>query len=219
MMYSGNNHTRQPDPFISVCIIEDDEIIRKGYVSLLQPDPDFFLSGDYPSVEAALKHLEKEGPDILLLDIQLPGMKGVDALPVIKKILPQVRIIMLTVHESPEFIFTALKNGASGYLTKNTPFSKIKEHIKEVANGGGVMSAGIALQVMQHFQKNFNTPLSKRETEILERVADGKSRSKIATELFIDLETVKSHIKNIYHKLDVNSRDAAIKVAREERYI
>ncbi|WP_018628860.1 response regulator [Niabella aurantiaca] len=219
MMYSATSHTRPPDPLINVCIIEDDEIIRKGYVSLLQADPDFFISGDYPSVEASLKHLEAACPDILLLDIQLPGMKGVDALPLIKKTLPQVRIIMLTVHENPEFIFTALKNGASGYLTKNTNFSKIKDHIKEVVNGGGAMSAGIALQVMQHFQKNLNTPLTKRETEILERVADGKSRSKIAAELFIDLETVKSHIKNIYHKLDVNSRDEAIKVAREGRYI
>ena len=146
-------------------------------------------------------------------------MRGVDAIPSIKKILPKAQIIILTVHETGELIFTSLKNGAAGYVTKNTPFEKIKEHILEVAKGGGVMSSGIAMQVMKHFQKNLNSPLSKRETEILECIAEGKSRSKIALQLYIDLETVKSHIKNIYHKLDVNSRDEAIKAARDGKYI
>lgn len=218
-MSSGNPFTSDTSAIINICIIEDDEVIRKGYISLLQSDESFFTSGAYASAEEALKCLEEDQPDVILLDIQLPGIKGVDALPAIKKILPRVQIIMLTVHETEELIFTALKNGASGYLTKNTPFSKIKDHIREVVKGGGAMSAGIAMQVMRHFQKNLDTPLTKRETEILECIADGKSRSKIASQLFIDLETVKSHIKNIYHKLDVNSRDEAIKVARKDRYI
>ncbi|MCF3110662.1 response regulator transcription factor [Niabella sp. CC-SYL272] len=218
-MSIGNPFTSDTPAVINICIIEDDEVIRKGYVSLLQSDEEFFTSGEYASAEEALKHLEEEQPDVILLDIQLPGIKGVDALPAIKKILPHVQVIMLTVHETEDLIFTALKNGASGYLTKNTPFNKIKDHIREVMKGGGVMSAGIAMQVMRHFQKNINSPLTKRETEILECISDGKSRSKIAAQLFIDLETVKSHIKNIYHKLDVNSRDEAIKVARKDRYI
>ncbi|AHF16134.1 response regulator [Niabella soli] len=218
-MNTDNPYSTGAPQIINVCIIEDDEIIRKGYVRLLEADEFFFTSGDYGSVEEALSGLEANRPDVILLDIQLPGIKGVDALPEIKKRLPQTQIIMLTVYESAELVFTALKNGASGYLTKNTSFNKIKEHIKEVVKGGGVMSANIAMLVMRHFQKNINTPLTKRETEILECVADGKSRSKIATELFIDLETVKSHIKNIYHKLNVNSRDEAIKVARKDRYI
>lgn len=194
-------------------------MIRKGYTSLLSPDEDFFVSGNFASVEDALQQLETLRPDIILLDIQLPGMRGVDALPVIKKILPGVHVIMLTVHESDDLIFTALKNGASGYLTKNTSFAKIKEHIRDVAGGGGAMSTGIALQVMKYFQKNQHSPLTKRETEILEYVAEGKSRSKIAQELFIDQETVKSHIKNIYHKLDVNSRAEALSVARKSKFI
>ncbi|MCD2424487.1 response regulator transcription factor [Niabella pedocola] len=218
-MYADKPFTSDTAAIINVCIIEDDEVIRRGYISLLQSDEGFFTSGAYAAAEEALKHLEEDQPDVILLDIQLPGIKGVDALPAIKKILPHVQIIMLTVHETEDLIFTALKNGASGYLTKNTPFSKIKDHIREVVKGGGAMSAGIAMQVMRHFQKNLNTPLTKRETEILECIADGKSRSKIAAQLFIDLETVKSHIKNIYHKLDVNSRDEAIKVARKDRYI
>ncbi|MGJ7032689.1 response regulator [Niabella hirudinis] len=208
-----------PHQWINCCIIEDDEVIRKGYTSLLSPDEDFFVSGNFASVEDALQQLETLRPDIILLDIQLPGMRGVDALPVIKKILPGVHVIMLTVHESDDLIFTALKNGASGYLTKNTSFAKIKEHIRDVAGGGGAMSTGIALQVMKYFQKNQHSPLTKRETEILEYVAEGKSRSKIAQELFIDQETVKSHIKNIYHKLDVNSRAEALSVARKSKFI
>ncbi|MGC4234661.1 MAG: response regulator transcription factor [Niabella sp.] len=219
-MTTGNpyNHSEPAQPY-NICVIEDDEVIRKGYVSLLQEDETFFVSGAYASVEAALKLLNENQPDIILLDIQLPGIKGVDAIPAIKKLLPATRIIMLTVHESSDLVFTALKNGAAGYLTKNTSFSKIKEHIKEVAAGGGAMSAGIALQVMKHFQKNINSPLTRRETEILECIAAGQSRTKIAAALFIDKETVKSHIKNIYHKLDVNSRDEAIKVARDGKYI
>ncbi|MBO9595690.1 MAG: response regulator transcription factor [Niabella sp.] len=218
-MYTDKPFTSDTAAIINVCIIEDDEVIRTGYISLLQSDEGFFTSGAYAAAEEALKHLAEDQPDVILLDIQLPGINGVDVLPAIKKILPHVQIIMLTVHETEDLIFTALKNGASGYLTKNTPFSKIKDHIREVVKGGGAMSAGIAMQVMRHFQKNLNTPLTKRETEILECIADGKSRSKIAAQLFIDLETVKSHIKNIYHKLDVNSRDEAIKVARKDRYI
>lgn len=219
-MTTGNpyNHSEPTQPY-NICVIEDDEVIRKGYVSLLQEDEIFFVSGAYASVEEALKLLNENQPDIILLDIQLPGIKGVDAIPAIKKLLPAIRIIMLTVHESSDLVFTALKNGAAGYLTKNTSFSKIKEHIKEVAAGGGAMSAGIALQVMKHFQKNINSPLTRRETEILECIAAGQSRTKIAAALFIDKETVKSHIKNIYHKLDVNSRDEAIKVARDGKYI
>ncbi|GAB3427077.1 response regulator [Niabella aquatica] len=219
-MTTGNPYDRigTGQPY-NICVIEDDEVIRKSYVSLLQEDETFFVSGAYASVEAALKLLNENQPDVILLDIQLPGIKGVDAIPAIKKILPETRIIMLTVHESNDLVFTALKNGAAGYLTKNTSFSKIKEHIKEVAAGGGAMSAGIALQVMKHFQKNINSPLTRRETEILECIAAGKSRTKIAAALFIDKETVKSHIKNIYHKLDVNSRDEAIKAAREGKYI
>lgn len=217
-MMPFNNHSAG-QPLINVCVVEDDEVIRKGYVSLLQEDSGFFCSGDYPSAEEALKHLAEIQPDIILLDIQLPGIRGVDAIPSVKKLLPNAQIIMLTVHETPELIFTALKNGARGYLTKNTSFSKIKDHILEVMKGGGAMSAGIAMQVMKFFQKNTNSPLTRRETEILAHIADGKSRTKIAAELFIDKETVKSHIKNIYHKLDVNSRDEAIKIAKDSRLI
>ena len=218
-MKKQNLYNTSDQLFINTCIIEDDETIRDGYVTLLKSDPDFYVSGDFASFEEAMQNLPELSPDIILLDVQLPGIRGVDAIPKIKKILPQAQILILTVHETEEIIFLALKNGASGYLTKNVSFDKIKDSIREVIHGGGAMSASIARLVMRSFEKNTNSPLTKRETEILENISEGKSRSKIAAELFIDLETVKSHIKNIYHKLDVNSRDEAIKVARESKFI
>jgi DNA-binding NarL/FixJ family response regulator len=173
----------------------------------------------YPSVEDALPELAKEKPDVILLDIELPGIKGIDAIPKIKNLLPKTFILMLTVYENEDMVFTALSNGASGYLTKNSSSEKILDAIQEVVDGGAPMSMNIAKIVIKSFHKNQNSPLTKRETEILEQVANGKSRSKIAKEMFIDLETVKSHIKNIYVKLNVHSREDAIKEAKNNKYI
>jgi DNA-binding NarL/FixJ family response regulator len=130
-----------------------------------------------------------------------------------------VLILMLTVHDSEEIVFRALGQGASGYLTKNSPAVKIIESIRDLVNGGGSMSANIAQIVIRSFQRNTNTPLSRRETQILEEIARGKNRRNIAGELFIDNETVKSHIKNIYAKLNVHSRADAIKRAKENKLI
>lgn len=207
------------DALINVCLIEDDEVIRQAYKTLLEEDPGYFVSGSYASFEEACQLLKDDCPDIILLDVQLPGIRGVDAIPLIKKILPKVYILIITVYENEEIIFCALKNGASGYITKDTPFVRIKESIREIINGGGVMSANIAKQVIKSFERNLNSPLSKREIEILEQISAGKSRTRIAAQLFIDLETVKSHIKNIYSKLDVNCREDAIRIARNNKYI
>jgi len=204
---------------MKIAIIEDDETIRESYAFLLGNEPDLSICGTYGSYEDAVEDIGKQTPDVILVDVQLPGMRGVDALPHLKKLVPGVHILILTVFESEEIIFTALKNGAAGFLTKNTSPEKIIEAIREVINGGGAMSAGVAKLVMQTFRKNTDTPLTKRELEILEALAEGKSRGRIAATLFIDLETVKTHIKNIYHKLDVNSKEQAIKVARESKYI
>jgi len=207
------------EDIIRIVIIEDDDTIRESYSYLLGSEPGFYVSGSYASYEQAREKIATDAPDVILLDVQLPGMRGVDAIPSLKKLLPDVHVVILTVYESEEIIFTALKNGAAGYLTKHTSAGKISEFIKEVMRGGGAMSAGIAKLVMQSFQKSSSSPLSKRETQILEAVAEGKSRSKIASQLFIDTETVRTHIKNIYHKLDVNSKDEAIRIARDRKYI
>jgi DNA-binding NarL/FixJ family response regulator len=204
---------------IKITIIEDDETIRNGYAYLIDATEGYEVVSTYCSYDEAVKKIASDHPDVILLDIELPGTNGVDAIPKLKKLLPQCFVLILTVYESEKLIFNALANGASGYLTKNTPSAKIIESIKEVKEGGGPMSINIAKLVIRSFQKNQESPLSKRETQILELIGDGKSRSQIAKELFIDLETVRSHIKNIYIKLDVNSRADAIKMAKQNKLI
>lgn len=204
---------------IKITIIEDDETIRNGYAYLIGATEGYEVVSTYSSYDEAAKKIAADHPDVVLLDIELPGTNGVDAIPKLKKLLPQCYVLILTVYESEKLIFNALANGASGYLTKNTPSAKIIESIKEVRDGGGPMSINIAKLVIRSFQKNQESPLSRRETQILELIGDGKSRSQIAKELFIDLETVRSHIKNIYVKLDVNSRADAIKMAKQNKLI
>lgn len=204
---------------IRVSLIEDDETIREGLAFLINQTPDCRVVSHYPSIEQALKTLNEDWPDVLLLDITLPGKSGLDALPELKKLVPQMHILMLTVHESEEHIFKALNLGAAGYLTKNSPQEKIVDAIHEVMQGGGPMSASIARMVINSFKRSEQSPLSARETEILEQLAAGKSRKRIADELFIDQETVKTHLKNIYFKLDVHSKADAIEVARKKRLI
>ncbi|MFB9840974.1 response regulator [Mucilaginibacter ginsenosidivorans] len=204
---------------IRIVIIEDDEIIREGYALLIGQSEGYTVVRSYASFDDAVKTIGDDSPDVILLDIELPGTNGIQAIPKLKKMLPHAYILILTVYESEKTIFDALANGASGYLTKNTAPSKIVESIREVKDGGGPMSVNIARMVIKSFQRNQESPLSKRETQILEQIADGKSRSQVAKDLFIDLETVRSHIKNIYLKLDVNSRADAIKTAKENKLI
>ncbi|RYZ98956.1 MAG: response regulator transcription factor [Sphingobacteriaceae bacterium] len=204
---------------IRVSIIEDDDTIRQGYAFLISATEGYEVVSSYGSYDEAARKIAADKPDVILLDIELPGINGIDAIPKIKKQLPQVFILILTVYESEKQIFNALSNGASGYLTKNTPSARIIESIREVKEGGGPMSVNIAKLVINSFRKNQESPLSKRETQILELIAEGKNRSQVAKELFIDLETVRSHVKNIYVKLDVNSRADAIKMARDNKLI
>lgn len=200
-------------------IIEDDRTIREGYQYLLSNVPDYDVCSTYNSIESAVKTLKDDAPDIVLLDIQLPGMCGIDGILKIKSLIPGVKVIMLTAHEDAGLIFKALSNGASGYLGKSIPAAKLIDAVKDIVEGGGSFSAGIARLIIEKFQKNVETPLTKREEQVLQMMADGKNRAQIAKELFVDLETVKTHIKNVYAKLDVHSRADAIKVARENKFI
>ncbi|MBL7911384.1 MAG: response regulator transcription factor [Bacteroidia bacterium] len=204
---------------ITVVIIEDDETIRNGFTYLINATENYKVLNSYSNVEDALIGLVNDKPQVILLDIELPGIKGIEAIPKIKHILPKTYIIMLTVYDNEDNVFNALTKGASGYLTKSDNTEKIIDAIQEVVNGGAPMSMNIAKIVIKSFHKNQNSPLTKRETEILEQIANGKSRSKIAKQMFIDLETVKSHIKNIYIKLNVHSREDAIKEAKNNKYI
>jgi DNA-binding NarL/FixJ family response regulator len=204
---------------ITIMLIEDDTTIRDGIAFLLDSTEGFSVSGQFSSFDEAVNHLESLRPDVILLDIELPGINGIEAILEIRKKIPGTHILILTVYENERTIFKALKNGASGYLTKNMPTTSITTAISEVMEGGAPMSPAIARLVIESFHKNIESPLSRRETEVLENIATGKSRGKIATDLFIDLETVKSHIKNIYLKLEVNSREEALRVARQKKLI
>lgn len=204
---------------IHVVIIEDDETIRNGFAYLINASQNYKVVNSYSNVESALPNLVADKPHVILLDIELPGIKGIDAIPKIKQLLPKTHILMLTVYDNEENVFNALTKGAAGYLTKSDSTEKIMDAIQEVVDGGAPMSMNIAKIVIKSFHKNQNSPLTKRETEILEQIANGKSRSKIAKQMFIDLETVKSHIKHIYVKLNVHSREDAIKEAKNNKYI
>lgn len=205
--------------YIKIVLIEDDPTIRDAYVFLINERDGYKIVNSYSSAEAAVRKLLRDEPDLILLDIGLPGMSGLDAIIKIKNIIPDVPILILTVHESEDFIFRALTEGASGYLTKNCSAEKIIYSIIEVMKGGGSMSANVAKIVFNSFHKSDTSPLSKRETEILEKIANGNTRGRIADSFFISDETVKSHIKNIYRKLKVHSRADAIKSARENKFI
>ena len=206
-------------PLIRVVLIEDDDVIRKGYEFLINETEGYSVCNTYVSFEDAIKNIHHDLPDVILLDIDLPGINGIEAIPKLKKAVPKSNILILTVYDSEKTVFNALSNGASGYITKNTPSGIIISSIKDVKEGGGPMSANIARMVIRSFQKNQNSPLSKREMQVLELISIGKSRTHIACELFIDLETVKTHIKNIYIKLNVNSKEDALKAARENKLI
>jgi len=202
-----------------IVIIEDDQLIRESFASLLNESDSLECVKTFESCEDALKEIEELNADLILMDIQLPGMSGIEGIKKIKKKIPEIDIIAVTVHEDPQYVFDALCAGASGYLTKNISPEHLIKAIFEVINGGAPMSTYIARMVINSFHKNSSSPLSPRETEVLQLLAKGKSYTMIADQLFINKETVRSHIKNIYIKLEVNSKAAALDKATREKLI
>jgi len=202
-----------------IVIVEDNDVVRDGFTLLISSLSEHEVIAAYESCEEAIKNLQKDNPDLVLMDIELPGMNGIEGTRLIKKARPETEILVITVHDDSDLVFQALVAGASGYITKNAPHNRILDAINEVGKGGAPMSSNIARMVVESFQRNQNSPLSPRETEVLELLSEGKSYSVIADELFIHKETVKSHIKNIYFKLQVNSKAAAIEVAKKNKLI
>jgi DNA-binding NarL/FixJ family response regulator len=202
-----------------ITIVEDDPIIRNAFVTLIQNDKKYLVVNAYGDAESAIKNLKNDEPDICLMDIELPGMNGIVAISKIKAILPKTHVVVVTVYENDDLVFKALCEGAAGYLTKNMPAQKLVDSLVELENGGAPMSTNIARMVVQSFHKNRQSPLSNRELEVLELLSSGKSYSTIADQLFVDKETVKSHIKNIYLKLEVHSKAEAIEKAKKSKYI
>lgn len=200
---------------ISVSIVEDEARIRKQLVTLIGDAAGFSCAGIYPSGEAALREIPRQPPDVVLMDINLGGMSGVECTFQLKKLVPRLQIVMLTVYDDSEQIFKALEVGASGYLLKRTPPDEILRAVNEVYHGGAPMSGYIARQVVQSFAKRSSTDapqLAPREAEVLTLVSKGYINKEIADRLGITLETVRSYLKNIYEKLHVRSRtEAAMK--------
>ena len=205
---------------ITVGIVEDDNQIRDGISKYLSHQPDFLCEVTAESVEDFLGRVkEKEFPDVILMDIQLPGMSGISGMRLIKDEHPGTDIIMLTVYNDWQRIFDSLCAGASGYLLKNTPLSEIKKAIESVRAGGAAMSPEIARKVMEYFspssrkeapQKKSDSMLTPKEKELVVGLVDGLSYKMLADRMSVSIDTIRFHIKNIYKKLQVNSKAEVI---------
>ena len=207
--------TAQKSPSLGVSIVEDDEDIRANLVLLISRASGFRLVSQHPTGEQAVVQIESVSPDVVLMDINLPGMSGIECAQRLKSALPQVQIVMLTVYEDSDQIFQSLRAGASGYLLKRTPGAKILESIREVHAGGSPMNSHIARKVVQFFN-HIPKPssdlgsLSEREREVLEQLSRGQLYKEIADGLGISLDTVRKHLQSIYQKLHVHSRTEAV---------
>ena len=204
---------------IYVTIVEDDDDIREGLTFLINASDGFTCDGVYRDMETAIKQMPEHSPDVCLLDIDLPGMNGIEGIAHLKAMDDDLDIIMMTVHEDHELVFEALRAGACGYLTKNVQPHKILDSIREVFEGGAPMSSHIARMVVSSMQRKSESNLSKREKEVLTHLCDGESYKIIAENLFISEQTVHFHIKNIYQKLQVHSKSEAVSKALRERLV
>ncbi|QJP34695.1 response regulator transcription factor [Nonlabens sp. Ci31] len=200
---------------IQLAIIEDEVLIQESLHDFFETVPEITCLFIYSSVETFLKDYSTlvRTPDVLLLDINLLGMSGIEGIPLILNELPNLDIIMLTTFEDSESIFNALCLGACSYLSKRTPLKKIQEAIEVVYEGGSYMSPSIARKIANHFlpktaKKNL---LTSRQKDIVSGIVDGKSYKMIAADLFVSLDTVRSHIKNIYKTLEINSKAELIR--------
>ena len=205
---------------IQVAIVEDDDEIRQTLALIINGTPGYFCRHTFIDAESAVKELPSLYVNVVLMDIELPGITGIEAIKKLKPKLPETDFIMLTIKQDETSIFNSLCAGASGYLMKDTPPSELLLSIKEVYKGGSPMSTNIARKVILSFQKTSPpSPLSDRETEILKLLCDGMNYRSIAEKIFLSSHTVKSHIKNIYKKLHVNSRAEAVKKAIEDNLL
>ncbi|MEP6675171.1 MAG: response regulator transcription factor [Ferruginibacter sp.] len=200
---------------ITVSIVEDIAEVRESIEKLIQQSEDFLLAGSYSNAEQAEQALPDHTPDIVIMDINLPGRNGIDCIKNLKEKCKGSQFIMFTIFEDDQKVFDALEAGACGYLLKKTPKEKILEALKELHEGGSPMSTQIARKVIQVFQKNKSmseeaAPLTKKEKEILELLAKGYLYKEIAEKTSISANTVKQHIHNIYEKLHVQNRTEAI---------
>lgn len=200
---------------IRVSVVEDDAEARELLVGWINRSQEFVCASDHGSGEDALKSLPKTRPEIVLMDINLPGMNGVECVRQLKQLLPKTQVMMLTVYEDTENIFSALTAGANGYMLKRTPSKELLEAITEVHRGGSPMTMHIARKVVQSLQQTAGTAkptenLSEREQQVLDLLSQGLMYKEIAENLGISYETVHTYIRRIYEKLQVRTRTEAV---------
>lgn len=202
---------------ISVIVVEDNKIIRESLASLINGTEGFSCIASFSDCESLFIDTKLKDADVVLMDIGLPGINGIEGTKRIKEKYQDVNIIMLTVYEDNQLVFDALCAGACGYLVKKTPPTQLLEAIRDVNSGGSPMSSHIARKVISVFQqhnwndkKHEDTLLSDREKEVLSGLTKGKSYQEIGNELFISIDTVRHHIRNIYSKLHVHSQSEAV---------
>ena len=201
---------------ITVAIVEDNDKLRATLARVLNRSPGFQCVSDYQNAEDALREIPKASPNVVLMDINLPGMNGVECVRQLKAAAPQIQVMMLTVYEDTENIFDALAAGANGYMLKRTPTPELLEAITEVHRGGSPMTMHIARKVVQSFQKAPAAPvpatenLSEREQQVLDLLSHGLMYKEIAEKLNLSYETVHTYIRRIYEKLQVRTRTEAV---------
>jgi len=200
---------------IRVSIVEDDRGTRESLTELLSRAPSLRFICAYSTGEEALQRLPADAPDVVLMDINLPKMNGIECVAQLKRHLPQMQVLMLTTYEEGDLIFDSLRKGASGYLLKNLPPAELIQAIEQVNAGGAPMSMQVARKVVNHFQrikqpKSDVEQLTKREHEILALLAKGFLYKEIADQLGISLSTVRAHLHAVYEKLHVQSRTEAV---------
>ena len=209
---------------IKVAVFEDRPELREGLADLLTSAAEIKFCGAWENCDHVQRLMQQHQPDVVLMDIEMPGVNGLQGLQIIKKISPQINVVILTVFENSENLFSALCLGANGYLLKSTPPLKIIEAVKEVYAGGAPMTASIATKVLQSFasnpeKTNHDYALSPREKDILGSLVKGNSYKMIASELKISIDTVRTHIRKIYDKLHVHSMNEAVAKAIHNRIV
>jgi len=215
--------TAQQNP-VKVAIIEDRREIREGLTMMINFTAGFKCSGSYRSMEEALARLPGQLPDVVLSDIGLPGMDGIEGIRILKEKFPEMTILMLTVYDDNERIFDALCAGACGYLLKKTPPAKLIESLNEALAGGAPMSPEIARKVITLFRdvrppERVDYDLTPHETRLLKLLVEGHSYKTAANELNVSVNTVSFHLKSIYEKLQVHSKSEAVAKALQHRLV
>ena len=209
---------------IGVAIVEDDAALREGLAMLIAGTPGYRLTGQYPSVEDALGALPAGAPDVLLLDIHLPGMLGSEGVRHLRQRQPGLQVLMLTVFAEEDKVFESICNGACGYLLKTTTPARLLEAIREAHEGGSPMSPEIARKVVSLFQKTHEPPnpddrLTPHEVRLLKMLSEGHSYQSAGGQLDVSVNTVRNHIRSIYSKLHVHSKSEAVTRALKGRFI